>query len=87
VKCSGKFFRKTGFLKIGIGCSETLEYNTRSILRMGLLNNSKMRSCHQTVGDQKRIEIFPGVFKKLVQSVLSNVEGKAAATGTGGAYE
>jgi hypothetical protein len=54
---------------------------------MGLLNNSKMRSYHQTVGDQKRIEIFPGVFKKLVQSVLSNVEGKAAATGTGGAYE
>jgi hypothetical protein len=47
-----------------------------------------MRSYHQTVGDQKRIEIFPGVFKKLVQSCPEQVEGRAAATGTGGgAYE
>jgi hypothetical protein len=66
---------------------------------MGLLNllfpvacyedrYSKIRPCRQAVGDQKRIEIFPGVFKKLVQSCPEQVEGRAAATGTGGgAYE
>jgi hypothetical protein len=44
----------------------------KKITQQGLLNNLKMRPCHQTMDDQKKIEIVPGVFKK---HALSLAEG------------